>query len=189
MKQRIYILMVLLLVSSGILADVKPARTWATCAFNKSKVMVGEPMVLTVTVYTSTWFTQPPVFSEIQVKGALMVRLESRGGAKSVTIGNQSYPAIQQQYVVYPSLIGTNTLPAVEVQVETPPEGGYKGVQRTIYTKERTFEVTGPPEGVDTANWMTAFDLRVTDSWDRPLEGLKAGDIIERRAGNLKLWN
>lgn len=181
MKRSIYILTVLLLVSSGILAHVKPARTWATCTFNKSKVMVGEPMVLTVTVYTSTWFTQPPVFSEIQVKGALMVRLASRGGARSVTIGRQSYPSIQQQYVVYPSLIGTNTLPAVKVEVETPPEGGYKGVRRTIYSKERTFEVTAPPDGIDTANWMTAYDLRLTDSWDKPLEGLKAGDIIERR--------
>jgi len=173
--------MILLISSMSLLANVKPARIWATATFNKSEVLVGEPLVVTVTVYTSTWFTQPPVFSEIQVKGALMVRLESRTGAKSVTIGRQQYPAITQQFVVYPSIIGTNTLPSFEVKTECPPEGGYKGIERIIHTKERSFEVKGPPAGTDTANWMTAYDLRLTESWDKPLDNLKAGDIIERR--------
>lgn len=174
-------LIALLLSSSMAWANTKPARIWATATFNKEKVLVGEPLVVTVTVYTSTWFTQPPVFSEIQVQGALMVRLEQRSGARSVTIGRQQYPAIQQQFVVYPSVIGTNRLPAFEVITTSPPEGGYKGIERVIKTKERTFEVLGPPEGTDTSNWMTAFDLQLTESWDRPLEDLKAGDILERR--------
>ncbi len=159
----------------------KPASVWATARFNKQSVMVGEPLVVTITVYTSTWFTQPPVYQEIQVSGALMVKLENRVGAKTVTIRNKKYPAIEQQYVVYPSIIGDNTLPSLEVVVSCPPEGDYKGIERTVRTKERQFTVLPPPEGVDVSKWLSSYNLTVNETWDRPLDKLKAGDVLERR--------
>ena len=76
--------------SYTVLAQKKPAKIWATASFNKNNVMVGEPLVVTITVYTSTWFTKPPVFEEIQIKGALLVRLEQRSGAKTVTIREET---------------------------------------------------------------------------------------------------
>ena len=143
--------------------------------------MVGEPLVVTITVYTSTWFTTPPVFTEVQVAGALMVRLEQRSGAKSITIGNKSYPAIEQRFVVYPNIIGKNTLPSFEVITSCPPEGDYKGIERTVLTKENYFDVLPPPEGVDVSEWLSAYSLTLTETWNRPLENLKAGDVLERR--------
>ena len=162
-------------------AQKKPASIWATSRFNKEQVMVGEPLVVTITVYTSTWFTEPPVYQEIQVSGALMVRLENRVGAKTVTIRNKKYPAIEQQYVIYPAVIGDNILPSFEVVVNCPPEGDYKGIERTVRTKERTFTVLPPPEGVDTSTWLSSYQVNLSDTWDRPLENLKAGDVLERR--------
>ncbi|WP_243878627.1 hypothetical protein [Winogradskyella pelagia] len=143
--------------------------------------MLGEPLVVTVTVYTSTWFTEPPVFEEIQVKGALMVKLESRNSATSVTIGRKQYPAIRQKFVVYPNVLGQNTLPSFTVTTTCPPEGDYKGRERKVSTKERRFKVLPPPDGVDTANWLAAYNVTVRDSWNRPLTNLKAGDVLERR--------
>lgn len=159
----------------------KPASIWATARFNKKSVMVGEPLVVTITVYTSTWFTEPPVFSEIQVAGALMVRLEQRTGAKTVTIGNNRYPAIEQKFVVYPTKVGENLLPSFQVITTCPPEGDYKGRERTVRTKESLFTVLPPPEGVDTSQWLSAYNLRLSETWNRPLENLKAGDVLERR--------
>lgn len=184
-RSKLYVLTILLLgallLAESSIAQTKPASIWATARFNKEQVMVGEPLVVTVTVYTSTWFTQPPVFSEIQIRGAVMTKLETNGGSKSVTIGRKQYPAIEQRFVVYPSIVGENNLPAIEIITTAPPEGGYKGIERTIETKPRTFEVLPPPEGVDTSNWLSAYDIKLTETWDRPLEGLKAGDILERR--------
>ena len=62
----IWLVLILILIELGY-AQTKPASIWATARFNKEQVMVGEPLVVTVTVYTSTWFTQPPVFSEIRL--------------------------------------------------------------------------------------------------------------------------
>lgn len=163
------------------LAQKKPAKIWANASFNKNNVMVGEPLVVTISVHTSTWFTQPPVFEEIQVKGALLVRLEQRSGAKSITIGRKAYPTIEQRFVVYPNIVGENTLPSFNVKTTSPPEGDYKGVERTVATKERKFIVQGPPEGMDTSKWLTAYDVSISETWDKPLENLTAGDVLERR--------
>ncbi len=162
-------------------AQKKPASIWATAHFNKKEVMVGEPLVVTITVYTSTWFTQPPIFSEIQVAGTLMMKLQQRSGAKSVTIGRNQYPAIEQRFVVYPATIGENILPSFEVITNCPPEGDFKGIERTVETKERKFTVLPPPEGIDTSQWLSAYSLTLSETWDRPLKDLKAGDILERR--------
>lgn len=143
--------------------------------------MVGEPLVVTISVYTSTWFTKPPVFEEIQIKGALLVRLEQRSGAKTVTIGRKQYPAIEQRFVIYPNAIGENTLPSFKVKTTSPPEGDYKGLERTVATKERKFMVQGPPEGMDTSKWLTAYDVTISETWDKPLTNITAGDVLERR--------
>ena len=174
-------LVIFLAVAGGLWAQKKPASIWATARFNKKTVMVGEPLVVTISVYTSTWFTEPPVFSEIQVAGALMVRLEQRSGAKTVTIGNKRYPAIEQKFVVYPNKIGENTLPSFEVITSCPPEGDYKSIERTVRTKESLFTVLPPPEGVDTSQWLSAYNLTLTETWNKPLDNLKAGDVLERR--------
>ena len=139
--------------------------------------MLGEPLVVTITVYTSTWFTEPPIFEEIQVKGALMAKLEARNSATSVTIGRTQYPAIRQKFVVYPNVLGENVLPSFNVTTTCPPEGDYKGRKRTVATKGRTFNVLPPPDNVDTANWLAAYDLTIRESWSRPLENFLTGDV------------
>ena len=94
-------------------AQNRPANIWASVQFNKSSVVVGEPLLVTITVYTSTWFTSPPEFSEIQVPEAMMVDYQQRTGAVRKTIGNKSYPAIEKKYVVYPFRTGENSLPSL----------------------------------------------------------------------------
>lgn len=181
-KRKLTYWFVLLFLTGGIIwAQKKPARVWVTTKFNKKTVMVGEPLVVTVTAYTSTWFTDPPVFEEIQVKGAIMVRLQERTGATTVNIGRKQYPAIKQKFVVYPNIIGKNILPSFEVKISCPPEGDYKGVERIIRTKEQSFTVEGPPDGMDPSNWLGAYNVTLSEVWDRPLTNLKAGDLLERR--------
>ena len=73
-------------------AQTNPANIWATVQFSKQQVVAGEPLVVTFTVYTSTWFTSPPQFDEIQVPEAIMVEYEQRSGALRRTVGKKSYP-------------------------------------------------------------------------------------------------
>ncbi|MEN8155370.1 MAG: BatD family protein [Bacteroidota bacterium] len=162
-------------------AETKPASIWASVQFNKRSVVVGEPLIVTVTVYTSTWFTAPPEFSEIQVPEAMMVDYEQRTGSMRKTIGNKTYPAIEKKFVVYPFKLGENSLPQLTIVVESPPEGDYKGKRRVIKSPERTFTVKPPPEGIEMEKWLTAYNVQVFEHWDKPMEQLMQGDVRERR--------
>ncbi len=162
-------------------AESGPANIWASVQFSKRSVVVGEPLVVTVTVYTSTWFTAPPRFGEIQIPKAMMVDYRQRSGATQKTIGNKSYPAIEKKFVVYPFNIGENRLPQLTIVTESPPEGDYKGRRRVIKSPERTFTVLSPPEGSYSKKWLTAYHVNLTEQWDQPLDQLMQGDVLERR--------
>ena len=176
----IFIAVLLWVNTLPVWSETKPANVWATVQFNKQSVEVGEPLMVTITVYTSTWFTAPPKFSEIQVPEAMMVDYQQRTGAITKTIGNKSYPAIEKRFVVYPFRVGENSLPSLSIVTESPPEGDYKGKRKVIKSPERTFTVKPPPGGIDTKNWITSYRLSLTERWDKPMDQLKQGDVRER---------
>jgi hypothetical protein len=162
-------------------AQNRPANIWASVNFNKQEVVAGEPLLVTISVYTSTWFTAPPQYGEIQVPEAMMVEYQQRTGSLRKTIGNRSYPAVEKKYVVYPFREGENRLPALSIQVESPPEGDYRGKRRVVRSPERSFTVLPPPEGIATDKWLTAYQVDLSEQWDRPLDQLKQGDVLERQ--------
>ncbi len=171
----------ILLVCSPLRAENKAANIWASVQFNKRSVVVGEALMVTITVYTSTWFTSPPEFSEIQVPNAIMVEYQQRTGSVRKTIGNKSYPAIEKKFLVYPLKEGENSLPSLTIVTECPPEGDYKGKRKVIESPERTFRVDPVAEGVEMDSWLTASNVNLSERWDKPLENIKQGDVFERQ--------
>lgn len=171
----------LLWICSPVFGDNKPANIWASVQFNKGSVVVGEPLLVNITVYTSTWFTSPPKFSEIQVPEAIMVEYEQRTGSMRKTIGNKSYPAIEKKFIVYPLKEGENILPSLTIVTESPAEGDYKGKRRVIKSPQRSFQVTPTPDGVQMDQWLTAYDVILTEHWAKVPEELRQGDVLDRR--------
>ena len=173
--------MVLFAAGTLSLANAAPANIWASVQFSKSEVMAGEPLMATITVYTSTWFTTPPQFNEIQVPEAIMVEYPQRTGSTMKKIGNKSYPAIEKKYVVYPFRVGRNSLPSLTIVVESPDEGDYRGKRRVVASPERAFSVLAPPAGTVGETWLTASSLTARNEWDKSLEQLSQGDVLQRR--------
>lgn len=171
----------MLLSFSLLAAENKDANIWASVQFNKRTVVVGEPVMVTITVYTSTWFTSPPEFSEIQVPNAIMVDYKQRTGSMSKTIGNRSYPAIEKKYLVYPLKEGENSLPSMTIVVESPPEGDYKAKRSVIQSPERSFHVAPLPEGLIMESWLTAYNVRLNETWNKSTDQLRQGDVLDRR--------
>jgi len=177
----IFMAVLLWVTALPVWSETRAANIWASVQFNKRTVVVGEPLLVTITVYTSTWFTTSPEFSEIQVPEAMMVDYQQRTGSIRKTIGNKTYPAIEKKFVVYPFRVGENSLPALTIVVESPPEGDYKGKRRVILSPERTFTVLAPPDGIHIENWLTAFNVSLNERWDKPLDQLKQGDVLNRQ--------
>ncbi len=169
----------LLALALFISGTAKSQELWSEVQLNKTKVYVGEPVEVSIFVYTSTWFTSGVDPGNIKVNNASTVYFRSVSTSKSR--GGKTYSGVQMIFNVFPFEEGSLTFPSIKVEVETPPDGGYKGVSRTVSTKERVITVKPIPPGFDPSNWLVTSDLSVRDNWSGDLAHVKVGDVVERR--------
>jgi oxygen tolerance protein BatD len=147
-------------------------------SLNTDNAYIGQPVQLKVSVFTTTWFTKGVDVGNIQVDGALTVYFRSVSNSR--VFSGKKYAGVDFYYNLFPTNEGIITIPALEIQVETPKEGGYKGIKRTVRTKPKTITVKGVPFGYDPNNWLVANSLNITEKWSAPLNDVKVGDVIQR---------
>ena len=146
---------------------------------NKNSVYVGEALEVTIGVYTSTWFTLGVDIGNISINGGFSVYFSSVSTVKKIK--GKSYAGVQFIYNVFPFEKQDVVIPSLTVQVETPNEGGYKGVKRTLKTKARTIKLKPYPPGIDKATWMVTTSMSVNEQWLGNTKTIKVGDVIERK--------
>ena len=145
---------------------------------NQGSVYVGQPVEVTVLVYTSTWFTRGVDPGNIKVNGAFTVYFRSVSSSKQ--INGKTYAGVEMIFHVFPYDDEDILFPSLDIKVETPDEGGYKGVQREIKTKSREIIVKPVPPGTSQSEWLVASGMRVKESWSGDKTGVKVGDVLER---------
>ena len=146
---------------------------------NKSSVYVGEPIELNIGIYTSTWFTKGVDIGNIKVNGAFSVYFRSLSTSRKIK--GKNYAGVQFIYNVFPFENQDIVIPSLEVQIESPKEGDYKGIKRTLKTKERTIKIKPFPPGIDASAWLVTSSMSVNDQWLGNTKTLKVGDVIERK--------
>ncbi|GAB3229498.1 BatD family protein [Algoriphagus aestuariicola] len=156
--------------SQSILEDV---------TLDKSSVYVGEPVEVTVKVYTSTWFTTGLDLGNIKVKSAFSVYF--RPVSTSFQRDGQNYAGVEQIYHVFPYEVGNVTFPVLDIEVESPAPGDFKGVKHTVKTKEKTIKVKPAPAAFASAEWLVASGLSVTDHWNVDPKQVKVGEVLQRQ--------
>ncbi len=145
---------------------------------NPEDVYIGQPVQLKVSVYTSTWFTKGIDLGNIQVDGALTVYFRSVSNTRDFS--GKKYAGVDFYYNLFPTKDGIITVPEIEIHVESPKEGGYKGIKHTIKTNPKTISVKGVPLGYDPNNWLVATSLNVNQNGLTSLKQVKVGDVIQR---------
>ncbi len=156
------------------------AQNFAEVELSRKSVYVQQSFRVTITVYTSTWFTAPLEFSNLQIPNAFIVPFE-----KSVpgvfTINNKKYSGIQFYYIVFPYKSGSYTVPEFEITAQTPPEGSSQSQKTTIHTKPQPFTVRDVPERLkEQGDWFVAKDVSLHETWNPLLSDLKVGDVVKR---------
>ena len=152
-----------------LLSDVKLTQT---------SVYVGQPVEVTVLVYTSTWFTRGIDPGNIKVNGAFTVFFRSVSSSRQIS--GKTYAGVEMIFHVFPYDDEDILFPALEINVETPDEGGYKGVQKLVKTKERAIAVKPVPPGTKQSEWLVASGMTVKESWSGDKTRVKVGDVLER---------
>ena len=147
-------------------------------SLNTDNAYIGQPVQMTVSVYTSTWFTAGVDVGNIHVDGALTVYFRSVSNSKQ--FGGKPFSGVDLIYSLFPTKAGEIIVPPISITVETPKEGGFQGIKHIIETKEKRLTAKDVPLGYDPNNWLVSSSLDVTQKWSTSLNGIKVGDVLQR---------
>lgn len=145
---------------------------------NHDEAYIGQPIQMTVSVYTSTWFTSGVDVGNIQIEGALTVYFRSVSNRR--TFSGKAYSGVDFIYNVFPTQEGIITIQPLNINIESPAAGGYKGIKRTIHTKPKTITVKPVPLGYNPNNWLVSSNLTVMEHWSNTTKNVKVGDVLQR---------
>ena len=157
---------------------VSQGHIYSEISVNKNSVYVGEPVEVSVSVFTSTWFTKGVNPGNVKVNGAFTVYF--RGVSKTIQKKSKTYAGVEMIFNVFPYSNEDIVFPSLEIKVETPDVGGYKGIGRTIKTEPKTITVKSIPAGYDNSKWLVSSGVDVKDVWIGDRNRVKIGDVLER---------
>ncbi|WP_282124477.1 BatD family protein [Algibacter mikhailovii] len=150
----------------------------AYATVNTNEAYIGQPVKLTVSVYTSTWFTEGVDLGNIQIDNALTVYFRSVSNSRAFS--GKNYAGVSFYYNVFPTEEGQITIPSLSINIASPKPGGYKGLKKTVTTKPKSFNVLPVPLGYNPNNWLVATYLNVNQKWSTALDNIKVGDVVQR---------
>ncbi|MFB9054592.1 BatD family protein [Formosa undariae] len=147
-------------------------------SINHTEAYIGQPVQMTVSVYSNTWFTKGVDVGNIQVEGALTVFFRSVSNRK--TFSGKPFSGVDFIYNVFPTQEGVITIPELTIHVESPKPGGYEGIKHTIHTKAKEITVKGVPPGYNPDNWLVSSTLNVSEKWNQSTKKVRVGDVLQR---------
>jgi hypothetical protein len=169
-------LVIVVFVSNGIAFS---QELWSEVKPNKSAVYVNEPVQVTISVYTSTWFTRGIDPGNIKVNGAFTVYF--RPVTTTIQKNGKNYAGVQLIYNVFPYSEKDIVFPSLDITVESPPEGDSKGKKQVIKSPEKRNSVKPAPAGFNRDDWLVTSSVKVADTWQGNLKNAKVGDVLVRK--------
>lgn len=173
-----FLVLVVLLIGWAFSPSAQAQKLWSEVRMNKSQVYVGEPVEVTVSVFTSTWFTAGVDPGNIKVEGAYTVFF--RNVSTSKTVNGATVSGVDMIFNVFPSGAKDIVFPELQIEVESPADGDFKGRKHVIKTKPHTVKVRPIPPGFEPELWLVSNSVSVRQHWDGNLKNVKVGDVITR---------
>ncbi len=176
--------MYIILIGLGVLLGVPPQAHAQNCfahvELSRRNVYVQQPFRATITVYTSTWFTAPLEFGNLQIPNAFIIPFE-RTVPGVFHINGKQYAGIQFYYIVFPYKVGKFNVPPLEITAHTPPEGSATSRKVVLHTDIQAFTVRDVPAKMkENGDWLVAKDVSLQQTWSKPLKNIKVGDVVKR---------
>ncbi len=172
------------IITSFLLIILLSTKTQAQSCFARVSVsprqgVVRQPFQVTISVYTSTWYTAPLQFQNLQIENAFILPYTRTTPSVSY-IDKNRYSTLSFYYIVYPFVEGEVSIPSLQIVATTPLDGDYKGVPVEVSTKEQRIQVKSVPDLEGLEVWNVATNMELTEKWDKDLNNIKVGDVINR---------
>lgn len=171
-----YIVLLILAINTIIAAQPK---TFVRTSVNAKNIKVKQPFELKISVYTQTWFTSAPNLDNIVIPGALTIKKDRAQGTFEF-IDNVRYSILYFEFFVFPIKPGELLIPGIPLRYSTPEEGDFKGKDVERKTKSLKVAVDSLDKDFTLNKWLVANNYGVSESWNKNLNKLKVGDVVER---------
>ncbi len=160
-------------------AQAQKVNAFATVNVWPKSVYPKQPIKVTISVFSSTWFAEPLEFQNLVIQNCFIVPY-TRTVPSIQYIKKKKYAALTFYYLVFPYAEGELLIPSLTINASIPPEGDYKGVPIALKTKAIRFNVKSIPDNINPDQWFVANGVWISEKWSKPLDNLKVGDVVER---------
>lgn len=161
------------------LSTYSDAQYFATMQVNTKNIYKQQPIKATLTVYTSTWFTDAPDLGNFNVPNSFVLPFK-RTVSGIQYVDKKQYSTLTFFYLIFPYETGEIIIPDMDITISTPPEGDFKGISRKLTTQSITINVKDAPKSFAGTNWLVAKNGYISEKWNKSLSEVKVGDVIER---------
>lgn len=177
LKKHLHLILFALLAIQA--SNAHAQSCFAQVSVSPREGVVRQPFKVSISVHTTTWFTSPLQFQNLQVDNAFILPYTQTTPSTSY-INKKKYATLTFYYVVYPFVEGELTIPSLNITANTPPEGDYKGVPMEIHTKAQKIKVNAVPTADGAEVWNVASSMTLSEQWDKDLKTIKVGDVLNR---------
>lgn len=139
------------------------------------KLTVGATATLNVDVLTSTWFTEPPQISGLNIPGVLVSGPAGDATILRDNINGVAYSGLRYSYLISPTAAGPLRVPALTITAKA----GQATAPLTAQTVELTLQASGPPDSA-AGHMLAASAVQVSQQIQFSAQPPAVGDHISR---------
>lgn len=169
----------LLAVAQGEVADPSTDPVLRVEVSPESAV-VGQPIVLRLTVLVPTFMPDPPVFPTFETPNVIVQLTEGSSGPVSERIDRETWSGVSRAYRLFPMIEGRFSIPGQPVTITYADPDGGEPVQTTLTTPDVTYSGIIPEAAAELDPFIAAASLTLEQSIEGVVEELSPGDAVTR---------
>ena len=171
-------LIALVSAATGLSAEDLVLRTKV---LPEGRIWVGQKVILQVDVLAKDGWAQVRKVRDLEVPGAIVLRVQTQGTRLTETIDGVSHTGQRYELLVYPQRPGAIEIPAVPVDVEVKSWGAGGGSRTSrMQTPALRFEAQAPPGQETRVGLVSTTRLTMEQVWNPAPGEFKVGGAITR---------
>ncbi|UWQ89634.1 hypothetical protein K3727_12470 [Rhodobacteraceae bacterium M382] len=152
-----------------------------TAELSAQSTVVGQPVILRVTVLVPTWFPEPPSYPSMEEPN-LIVRLPERASSPtSKQIDGETWSGITRAYRIYPMVPGEFVLPQRTIALTYADPDTSQPIEAEVTVDAIRFASQVPQGAEDLSPLIVAESFTLSETIDGAQDTLAQGDAVTRQ--------
>jgi hypothetical protein len=145
----------------------------------QSDAVATQKVVLSIEIATDRWFAGGTKIGSLEVNNAIVLQRQVFAVNSTRRERGQTWAVQRWAIDIFPRSQGTYLIPAVELDITVSGDLG-RPVRGKAFTAPASFTAYNPPGAPENMEWIATTELSVSETWDKPLEGMIVGNARQR---------